>query len=236
MSQQHIKLQDLFVFLRMSLDDSKEIDQSLRETTISNREQLMATKYALVHGQEKTGKTALARHLYLSLVEESQPVLFIDLAQAGANPKDVFFREAYQKQFHGDYTLWVKQMNKTLILDNMTAAPRMLDLVVLAKDTFDRIIVMLSSDILYSFFIDESRLADFRQMQIEPLTRNQQEGLIRKRLSLADIGQPLTDGFIDRVEDKVNSVIISDRIVPRYPFMCYRFYRHMKPICQVICL
>ena len=32
------------------------------------------------------------------------------------------------------------------------------------------------------------------------------------------MNSPVTDGYVDQVEDHVNSVIISDRIVPRYPF------------------
>ena len=218
LSQHHIKLQDLFVFLNITTDEPKEVAQSLLETSISSRQELLTTKYALIHGEEKAGKTALARHLYLSLIEESRPVMLIDLAQTGPNPTEGYLRETYQRQFHGDYTLWAQQPNKTLILDNMTAAPRMLDLVTMAKDIFDQIIIMLSSDILYSFFIDESRLAEFRQMKIEPLTRHQQEILIRKRLALSDIGQPVTDGLVDQVEDHVNSVIITEHIVPRYPF------------------
>ena len=94
----------------------------------------------------------------------------------------------------------------------------MIDFVVTAKDTFDRILITLSSDVFHSFFRDDSRLADFQELKIDALTRPQQEALIRKRLSLSQGGLKLTDGFIDQVEDQINSIIISDRIVPRYPF------------------
>ena len=217
-SQSHIKLQDIFVFLRMTYYDSRGPNQPLRETTVSNQAELLTTKRVLIHGQEKAGKTALAKYLYLSLIEESQPVLFVDLAQSKGKYNETFLSEAYHAQFNGDYSLWVQQGNKTLILDNMTSAPRSLDLVVRAKDIFDRVIVTLSSDVFYAFFQDESRLADFGQMKIEPLTRSQQEELIRKRLALSDGGQAVTDGVVDRVEGHVNSIIISDKIVPRYPF------------------
>ena len=217
-SQHHLKLQDLFVFLRMTCVEPHGPDQPLRDTTISNKEELLATKHALIHAQDKAGKTALARHVYLSLVEESQPALLIDLAQSSGSLNTTFLRNAYSSQFDGDYSLWIQQGSKTLILDNMTAAPRLLDFVVLAKDIFERIVITLSSDVFYSFFKDEARLVDFKQMFIEPLTRNQQEKLIRKRLALSEKGQPITDGFIDQVESRVDSIIVSGKIVPRFPF------------------
>ena len=218
MSQSHLKLQDLFVFLRLTCDDPQGSDQSFRDITISNKAELLTNKRVLIHGQEKVGKTALARHLYLSLIEESQPVLLVDLAQSDGKLNEMFLRDAYHAQFHGDYSLWVQQDNKTLILDNMTSAVRSFELVEKAQDTFDRIIVTLSSDVFYSYFHDEERLANFRQMKMEPLTRTQQEELIRKRLAMSDVSQPITDGFVDQIEGHVNSVIVSNKIVPRYPF------------------
>ena len=100
----------------------------------------------------------------------------------------------------------------------MSHSPQLIGLVERAKDVFDRIIIALSSDIFYSYFKDEARLADFRQIKIEPLTLSQQEKLIRKRLELSESTQPVTDGFVDQVENQINSVIISNKILPRYPF------------------
>ena len=218
LSENHLNLKDVFVFLRLTYSDPQWTDQQLRDTIISNQKELLTNKYALIYGQDKAGKTALARHLYLSLVDESQPVLFVDLAQAGSRPGDVFLRETYHAQFHGDYSLWLQQDDTTLILDNVTSAPHTLDFIEEAMSTFDKVIATLSSDIYYSFFKDEPRLANFRQMKIEPLTRRQQEELIRRRLALSDRSEPMSDGFVDEVEDYVNSVIISDRMLPRYPF------------------
>ena len=78
--------------------------------------------------------------------------------------------------------------------------------------------MLVSSDVYYSFFKNESRIAEFRALKIEQLTRVQQESLIRKRLALSGEDRPVTDGFVDQVEKQVNSVIISNRILPRYPF------------------
>ena len=66
---------------------------------------------------------------------------------------------------------------------------------------------------------DDDRLARFRVVEILPLTHAKQEQLIRRRLSLSDRPDThVTDGRIDQVENQVNAVIISNRIVPRYPF------------------
>ena len=217
-SQDHLNLQDLFVFLRLTTDDSKGLDQSQQDKTISNLKQLLSTKRALVFGQEKTGKTALARHIYLTLVQEGKPALLLDVASMNRAPSDRTLRDAYQEQFHGDYSLWVGQGCKTLILDNLNATPQSLDLVEFAKDVFDNIIITVPSDTFYAFFFDETRLADFRQLRIEQLTRQQQEQLIRRRLALSETALSPIDGLVDRAEDHVNTVIITDKIPPRFPF------------------
>ena len=87
-----------------------------------------------------------------------------------------------------------------------------------AKNLFDKIVITLPSDIFHSFFRDEARLVDFHEVKIEPLSHQQQEELIRKRLALSDRSEPVTDGFVDQIEKHVNSIIISNKIVPRYPF------------------
>ena len=193
-------------------------NSNFQQIIVSDQKGLLENEHVLIHGHEKTGKTALARYLCLSLVEQSRPVLLIDLGQTGLKPNERFLHDVYQDQFYGDYALWLEQDDKTLILDNVMATPAMFTLIELAKEVFDRIIVITSSDVFYSFFMDESRLADFSQMKLEPLSGNQQERLIRMRLQLSANGQSLTDGYVDQVEDHVNSVIISDKIVPRYPF------------------
>ena len=218
LSQQHLKLKDIFVFPRLSSYDPQTKHGKIQEETIVNQDQLLEKKYTLIHGEEMSGKTALGRHLALSLIENSDPVLHIDLEQVSKKYDEKIFRDTYQYQFNGDYTLWELQNNKTLILDNLSSSPRLIDFIISAKEFFDRIIVTLSSDVFNSFFRDESRRADFVEMKIEPLTHRQQEELIRKRLNLSDRNEPITDGYVDQVESRVNATIISNKIVPRYPF------------------
>ena len=114
LGEKHTK-QDLFVFLRLTIIDPKGLEQSQQDKTISTLQQLLSTKRALVFGQEKTGKTAPARHIYLSLIREGKPALFLDSASMHRAPGERLLRSAYQNQFHGDYSLWAAQPRKTLI-------------------------------------------------------------------------------------------------------------------------
>ena len=112
----------------------------------------------------------------------------------------------------------MQQQNKTLIIDNLTGRPDLVDFVLDAKKSFANIVITLSSTVYFAYFRDESRLADFEELKIGLLTQAQQESLIRKRLALANRGDDLTDGYVDRVEQRVNGIVIADHIVPRYPF------------------
>lgn len=217
-AKQNIKLQDIFVFLRLTQDDPISPPIDSRAETVSNSETLLSHKQVLIHGHENTGKTSLTRYLYMSLIETAQPVLLLDLSQSNVTASENYLRDLYNAQFTGDYAIWVNQPNKTLILDNLSEHAALLNFIEFAQDLFDRIVVTTSTDHFYSYFLDEVRLSTFRKMKIEPLTRSQQQNLIRRRLELLEDGEPVTDGFVDRVEDHVNSVIISDRVVPRYPF------------------
>ena len=103
------------------------------------------------------------------------------------------------------------------MLDNLSSASNLVDFVTFSKRYFDRIIVTAASDIYDAFFRDDIRLADFTILKISPLTHRQQENLIRTRLKLSGQVEHLTDGSVDQVERRVNS-IIGNKIVPRYPF------------------
>ncbi len=218
MSQEHLKLKDLFVFLRLNREDPLTNEKQLRDTTVTRIEELLDNKYVVIHGPEKSGKTALARYVYLSLIEATDPVLLLDPSQGRGRLTEALIRRTYEAQFRGDYSLWIQQSKKTLIVDGLTPESRIPDFLEASKEIFERIILTTSSDIYYAFFRDDARFAEFIPMKIQPLSRVQQEELIRKRLALLQTNTQITDGFVDQVENRVNSVIISDRLLPRFPF------------------
>ena len=218
-SLEHVKLQDIFVFPRLSYYPPQAKDGPLSVKIIEDQAELLAKKFVLIHGSEMSGKTTLGRYLFLSLTKDmSTPVLHIDLKEVPKKPYEKVIRDTYHSQFNGDYDLWKQQEGKILILDNLSSASNSIEFIELVKDSFDKIIITLPSNVFYSFFRDEERLADFHELQIEPLNRRQQEELIRKRLALSDRGEDVTDGLVDQIEDRVNSIVISQKIVPRYPF------------------
>lgn len=215
-SSSKILLDDIFVFPH--LVENSITANDLRQTTVSSVSDLIEMKRVVVHGQDKSGKTALAKHLALSCLQRGDPVLLADVNQVAGRVDKRLIRRLHHDQYHGDYLLWQQQDEKTLIVDNMTEAPGLLGFIADCSDDFDRIFVFVSSDIFRSFLSDEPRLTAFRRISIEPMLFDTQEVLIRKRLATINGTDPLTDAFIDRVEDHVDSVIISNRVVPRYPF------------------
>ena len=217
LSQKHISLQSIFVFPRLSsytATDGEEIVQK----TIEDKQQLLRSKYTLIHGEELSGKTALCQYLFLSLVDDAKHVIYVDLNTVNLTATSNVFRDEYQRQFHGDHSLWEKQDGKVIILDNLSRSPRAIDHVLLAKEHFDKVIVTLSTDTFQAYYKDDDRLAEFKEIEILPLTHSKQEQLIRKRTKLSGLDTPALDGQIDRVENRVNEIIINNRIIPRYPF------------------
>ena len=219
LSLEHVKLQDIFVFPTLSYYPPQVQDGRIERETIDDETELLAQKYVMIHGEEMSGKTALGRHLFLSLTnDQSTPVLHIDLTEVPRKPNEKVFSNAYYRQFSGDYSLWEQQEGKILILDNLSSSSNHIKLIELAKSHFGKIIITLPSDIYNAFYRDDTRLADFLEMEIQPLNQRQQEELIRQRLLLSNRTEPLTDWFVDQTEKHVNSIIISNKIVPRYPF------------------
>ena len=158
-----ITLGQLFVFPHLTKHDSTATSDRLRETVVSSVGDLLDLGHAMIHGQEKSGKTALARHLVLSLVDDNQPVLFTDLGTATGRLGDKFLQRIYEDQFNGDYYLWQPQEGKTLVIDNMTDVPPLLDFVEGCGEIFSRILLFVSSDVFYSYLFDEKRVCELQR-------------------------------------------------------------------------
>lgn len=218
-SLEHIKLQDIFEFPTLSYYVPQSKAGTLRIQKIRSQKELLAKECVLIHGEEKSGKTALGRHIFLSIAKnQSVPVLYIDLEEVPRRPIERIFRDEYYRQFSGDYSLWRQQEGKILILDNLSSKSHLIELIEYGKEHFEKIIITLPTDVYVSFFKEDERLTDFDALFIEPLSYKQQETLIRKRLALSNKNEPVPDGRIDQVEEDVNSIITYKKIVPRYPF------------------
>ena len=218
LADRKIKLQEIFIFPQLSSFSTQTSKGIFVEDTINSADQLLSRARVLVHGEELSGKTALCRYLLLKLISTGCPALYLDLKEVSGQSVDRILREAFHSEFSGSYDIWKSQDNKTLILDNLTSSAKALNLLVSCKNLFERIIVLSSTDVFASFFKDEARVADFHITQLQPLSHVQQETLIRQRLNLSGANTDLKDGVVDQIEDRVNAIVISNKIVPRYPF------------------
>ena len=216
LSQNQIRLQDFFVFPVLAAY-SDDLQEETIEKTIPNEDELLKHDYLLVHGERLSGKTALCRYLFLKLVDQEIPALYLDLESIRTKkPREQIFEEAYQGQSNGDYSLWKEQRDKVIILDNLSSDTR--THVDMAVQHFKRVIVAVQTDIYDAFYRDDDHLANFQEVKILQLTHVVQEKLIKKRIELTRGQESVTHGYIDNVENRVNEIIINNRILPRYPF------------------
>ena len=216
LSQTRVKLQDIFVFPTLTSYVSKSAEDI--EQNVETVDDILVKPLTLIHGEQLSGKTALCRHIVLNLIDSFRPVLYIDLKQTGYAANRKTLQSVYVNQFNGDYNLWMEQSDRTLIIDNLSSVRASLNFLSFAIEHFDRVIVTLSSDIFYAYYRDEDRIAGFREIKILPLTHSKQESLIRNRSKLVDRRGNVSDGQIDDLERRVNSIVINNRILPRYPF------------------
>ena len=61
-------------------------------------------------------------------------------------------------------------------------------------------------------------MADYDVLEVQTLSHVQQEQLIRRRLQLSQTTQDIRDATVDHIENRVNAIVVSDNILPRYPF------------------
>ena len=211
-------LQDLFVFPRIGVRDNILDITDASPSPLTNEDELLNLGSAIIYGTEKSGKTSLARHLFKYMCYHSHPVLLIELGNAHGRNLSTLLRDTYVAEFTGDYDLWSKQKHKTLIIDDVSYNSRLPDMIEQAEKIFDRILVMCQTHLHNAYFIDDTRFANFRRATIMQLSRVQQEQLIRNRLHPSVRLGPITDGLVDRIENRVDSITISRRLLPRYPF------------------
>ena len=218
-SQDHIPLDSIFVFPQLIRETPTATDTTV-EKRIAGRDELLSLDHVLIRGEQLSGKTALCRHLLLSVADAGHPAIYVDLSATRSHPRDEVFAEQFHSQYTGDYGVWSASTEKTaVILDNLSRDPRTLDYVTVAMQLFDRVIVTVSESTFHAYYRDEPRLADFATLRIDPLTHNKQERLIRHRLDASDnTDSRALDGDVDQLENRVNALVRRNRLLPRYPF------------------
>ncbi len=112
-SQEHVPLRKIFVFPHLCSYTETKGDDSVQRS-VTDAQELIRNKQVLIHGDELSGKSALCRYLFLSLADDAQPVLYVNLATLNRRTTAAAFRDAYEHQYHGDYSLWHKKKGKTI--------------------------------------------------------------------------------------------------------------------------
>lgn len=177
-------------------------------------------KHIIVRGAELSGKTSLLRKLFLQSVR-ANPSILLD-GEYIHKTKDFggMIRQEFATQIAGDFDLWLQLRNKTAFVDNYNHRISS-DFIKYLKDNFSRVILCLDDEEYLVYFKDDVALAEFAVVAIKPFPRAKQEELIRKWMSLSDVqtaANEIDDIDIDKLEEKINEVISSSMIVPRYPF------------------
>ena len=208
--KENVKLDDLFVFPNIMVEyDERKISEL--------QDFWKKSKHVILKGDERSGKTVICRKLFLNEVEEGTPTILIsgnDITSPIHHEK--LIERKFQEQFNGSYSYWRNQQTKLLILDDFSHNTR-LKFIDFAKEFFDRIIIVMSEDDYLAYFHDEESLADFDLLTLRSLGHTKQEDLIKRWINLSNT-QEIPHGQIDQIEDRLNSIILHNRIVPRYPF------------------
>lgn len=211
-NKESIRLDDLFVF--------PTIEDEYNDRQINNLGDLWEkNKHVILKGDDRSGKTVICQKLFLDEVENGTPTLLISGSDitSPTNHHHIVQRK-FQEQFSGSYFRWSKEQAKLLIIDDFSYTTK-IQFIDFAKDFFERIIVVMSDDEYIAYFKEEERFADFELFNLESLGHVNQEELIKKWVNLSDQKeQEISHGKIDQIEDRLNSIILHNKIVPRYPF------------------
>lgn len=143
--------------------------------------------------------------------------LYVDLSQYGARrPNEAVYAEAYRQQFEGNSAAMPN--GGSVILDNLSHQDRQIDHVTWCLRHFERLIVTVQSDEYTSYFLGDSRLAKFKCFEIGQLRRASQERLIRRWMDASGRASEVTDQEVDHLESYVNTIIVDNKVFPRYPY------------------
>lgn len=202
-----VRINDIFVFPNITTSDS----------SVNDFEHMLDMgKHIVVRGDYRSGKTTICRKLFLKQTALNTPVvMFSGRELTTTRQHEDLIRGKFHELFDGSFSHWQTLSGKMLIVDDLDSRTN-LSFVSFAKEYFDSVILTISEDEYMAFFKDEQQLASFKILTIDSLKHGQQESLIRKWKALSD--DRVTDGAIDQLEDRLNSIVLDKKVVPRFPF------------------
>jgi hypothetical protein len=179
----------------------------------------MREKSILIRGREFSGKTALLKWLFLKLREKYFPIILDAENIHKSKNFDEHLEKEFSNQLIGDFETWLSKDNKVALIDNFShhISSNIIDY--LSKN-FSMTIIAVDDEEYLLYFKDDPGFTDFTIMSIAQLNLVQQENLIRiwVQTSQQIASDNVSDLEVDKLEARVNNVITTQRIVPRYPF------------------
>ena len=216
--KEDIKLQDIFIFPHLvgREKDSEILIRSFSDIWVS-------AKYHILRGDDRSGKTTICRKMFLERIESKEPTLLLSGDEIRKYRKyrlHEIIQRKFEQEFHGNYDIWKKKNGKMVIIDDfhIEFGGDFLDF---AKEFFDYIFITISDDQFAAYYRSQSFLSDFRVLSLHPLKHAQQETLIRQWKALGcspENQEVITDSMVDHLENTINSIVLRNRIVPRFPF------------------
>lgn len=167
-----------------------------------------------------SGKTSLLKYVYLLLLQQDIYPLYIqgkNIVKTKYFENDI--KKCFDEQYNGNYDIWKKVNQIYFLIDDYNHSINN-GFIVHLRENFDnaRIIITIEQEEYFSFFKDFPHFTTFKSFELKPFNRQQQEEIIKKWLILKDENIPSNFyNEVDIVEDKINNIVSSQIILPRYP-------------------
>ncbi len=180
-----VKLADIFVYpdLVNEKREYEEFESYLDASSIA--EEKPDKREILIHGSEQSGKTALAKSLFLEFCSQNSLPLMANGKDIGSSDAEVLIKRSVKSQYEGGSSIAYREAskNKVLIVDdfhllklNAKYLPKFLESI---RQVFSTIVFIADSSIKY----DEasfSKLYDYLQYKILPFGAVKRGELIEK--------------------------------------------------------
>lgn len=242
-AKEDVSLIDLFVWP----DVRKSVHYSDRTTNSKVRngvlDEIKKHPVSIVYGPSISGKTAVAKMLYMSWVDDGQTCLYLKGSEFRTSEReavlkviDRHFEEQYNQERLHEYRVLPKE-KKTIIVDEFDTIAmvgnRRSEIVDILADVFENVLVVVSTEIeMTSFLMADSitKQDNIVSYEILPFGNSKRKELVTKWYSLSNYGK--TDDEIDLQIDKgidlLNRFIGNGAgFVPAYPIYLINALQNM---------
>ncbi|AMG12715.1 TIR domain-containing protein [Vibrio vulnificus] len=227
-----IDIEDVFIFPNLKSYTNNAEKISL-ESDIKTLSTLLKHSHQFIIGDTQAGKTTLAAWSYLDLIKSNIPVIYVDIDTVGSyKNKEKILKNLFEEQQLGDFDSWFNKENKTILIDNADRDKKTADFIKYAEEHFEKVHIYINSDLHQSYYSDDEHYARYREVNIKPLCHVKQEELIKRWLELKGNGDEENYELIDSIERNINSIVINNNILPRFPFFILSIlqtFEHFMP-------